>query len=295
MNGPFGIDHPLIASHDIVGLRNRLISLGFTMTPVGRHPWGTNTSLAMFPGCLIEIMGICDEALLDQHPAGAFRFGRHIQRHLAMREGVALTALHSHDARADARAARRAGLNLAGYLEFGRDVTLPDGRAGRTRTSLALLPNAAFPRLSFFLCQQHRPDLIYVPDWQDHANTAQGIAGVTIRAEEADQRAIRRQLGALYGVPRDVPGGFCLETANGTITGLTGAAIGTLYGPLPPDLVAQSDPGIVAMDIRVGCLDRAQAWCRKSGLDWRAGEHSVTLSNAAATANMFLRFVKSPA
>ena len=48
MSASFGIDHPLIATRDVAGLRNRLISLGFTMTPIGRHPWGTSTSLAMF-------------------------------------------------------------------------------------------------------------------------------------------------------------------------------------------------------------------------------------------------------
>jgi Glyoxalase-like domain len=295
MNASFGIDHPLIATHDIAALRNRLISLGFTMTPVGQHPWGTTTSLAMFQGCLIEIMGIYDDKLLDHNPAGDFRFGRHIHRHLQAREGVALTALHSSDAQADAATAMRAGLSVAGHLEFGRDVTLPDGRSGRTKTSLVLLPNATFPRLSFFLCQQHRPDLIYVPAWLDHPNSAQGIAGVTIRAEAADQPALRTMLSALYGAPSDVPGGFCVPTANGTITVLTGARIAAIFGPLPPDLAAQTDPGIVAMDIRVNRLDRAQAWCKTSGLDWRADADAVTLTNAAATGNMFLRFLKPPA
>jgi Glyoxalase-like domain len=295
MNASFGIDHPLIATHDIVGLRNRLISLGFTMTPVGQHPWGTNTSLAMFQGCLIEIMGIYDDNLLDKNPAGDFHFGRHIHRYLQAREGVALTALHSTDAHADAATAMRAGLSLAGHLEFGRDVTLPDGRAGRTKTSLALLPNATFPRLSLFLCQQHRPDLIYVPEWLDHPNTAKGIGGVTIRAEEADQPAIRTLLSALYGPPRDLPGGFCAPTANGTVTVLTGAGTAAIFGPLPPDLSARTDPGIVAMDIRVGDIDKAVAWIRQSGLNWRADAQGATPTDAAQFGNMFLRFVRPPA
>ncbi len=58
MNAPFGIDHPLFAAHDIEGFRQRLIALGFNMTAIGKHPWGTSTSLAMFNGCLLEIMGI---------------------------------------------------------------------------------------------------------------------------------------------------------------------------------------------------------------------------------------------
>jgi hypothetical protein len=67
MNGAFGIDHPLLATHDIAALRDRLIAMGFTMTAIGKHPWGTSTSLAMFEGCLLEIlagmsMRICSSA-----------------------------------------------------------------------------------------------------------------------------------------------------------------------------------------------------------------------------------------
>ena len=163
MNASFGIDHPLLATNDIAGLRNRLSALGFNMTSIGKHPWGTSTSLAMFDGCLLEIMGIADNTLLDEKPAGEFRFGRHVYEHLQIREGVALSALHSTDSLADAQHAQNAGFVVAGHLEFGRDVELPDGTSDRTKTTLALLPDASFPRLSFFLCQQHRPDLIYVP------------------------------------------------------------------------------------------------------------------------------------
>ena len=51
MNASFGVDHPLVATHDIDQLRDLLIALGFNMTAIGKHPWGTSTSLAMFDGC----------------------------------------------------------------------------------------------------------------------------------------------------------------------------------------------------------------------------------------------------
>ncbi len=110
MTAAFGIDHPLLATRDIAALRARLIALGFTMTAIGKHPWGTSTSLAMFQGCLLEIMGLYDESLIDTLPAGDFRFGRHIASHLAQREGIALTALHSTNWQADATRACAAGL-----------------------------------------------------------------------------------------------------------------------------------------------------------------------------------------
>ncbi len=86
MTASFGIDHPLIAVHDIEKLRERLIAMGFNMTAIGKHPWGTSTSLAMFNGCLMEIMGIYDDTLIDALPAGDFHFGRHVYEHLQQRE-----------------------------------------------------------------------------------------------------------------------------------------------------------------------------------------------------------------
>jgi len=201
MNGAFGLDHPLIAVHDINAMRDRLISIGFNMTPIGKHPWGTSTSLAMFQGCLLEIIGLYDETLIDEVPAGDFHFGRHVWTHLQNREGVALTALHSTDSAADAAVAEKAGFPVSGHLEFGRDVTLPDGSKGRTRTTLALLPDQTFPRLSFFLCQQHRPELIYVPSWLDHPNSVHGYAGASILARDPVMGALTARLSGLYGAP----------------------------------------------------------------------------------------------
>ena len=291
MSASFGIDHPLIATRDVAGLRNRLISLGFTMTPIGRHPWGTSTSLAMFRGCLIEIMGVYDEALLDTHPAGDFRFGRHVHSHLQAREGVALTALHSEDSRADADRAEAAGFTVAGHLEFGRDVTLPDGRQDRTKTTLALMPDTQFPRLSFFLCQQHRPELIYVPRWLEHPNPACGIAGVTIRAEARDRTALRPRLERLYGPVREVQGGFETQTANGVMRVLTGAACEDLLGPLPDAVRADPQPAIIGMDIKVRDMTVLADHVAASGMAARHEGGAVILGDPARTASVTLRFV----
>jgi len=248
MNASFGIDHPLLATNDIEGLRALLIDIGFNMTQIGKHPWGTSTSLAMFDGCLLEIMGIYDESLIDEVPAGEFRFGRHVFEHLVQREGVALTALHSTDSQNDAKTAKAAGLAVAGQLEFGRDVTLPSGLQDRTKTTLALLPDKRWPRLSFFLCQQHRPELIYVPQWLEHPNSVCGIAGVTVAADENLQEPLRRQLTQLYGTAQELSGGFEIRTANGTFQVKTKAVIESEIAPLPDVVLADAEPAIVGMD-----------------------------------------------
>jgi hypothetical protein len=283
----------LIAVHDIDLFRDRLISLGFNMTAIGKHPWGTSTSLAMFEGCLIEIMGIDDESLLDAFPAGDFCFGRHVHDHLQEREGIALTALHSTDCVADAKRAEEAEFTVSGHLEFGRDVKLPDGRADRTRTTLALMPDARWPRLSFFLCQQHRPELIYVPEWLDHPNTVYGICGVTVLAEDEDNDALIGKFVDLYGPAEKLEGGFQISTANGPIRVQSRQTVERDFGMLPDVITASSEPCIIALDLRHKSTNQLRQWVANSGLDYKEAGETLTLTNLADTGNTFLRFYKS--
>ena len=290
MNASFGIDHPLLATHDIDGLRDRLISLGFNMTAIGKHPWGTSTSLAMFDGCLLEIMGIYDETLIDQVPAGEFRFGRHVFEHLQQREGVALSALHSTDSARDAASAKAAGFTVAGHLEFGRDVTLPDGSADRTKTTLALMPDPDFPRLSFFLCQQHRPELIYVPEWLEHPNTVNGINGVTILAKVAQHDTLKAKLTGIYSNALPLNGGFSVQTANGQISVQTLDAIEAEFGKLPSDIAGSETPSIVAMDLGYHDAKIFETWVRKSDLRLKTTASGLYATHSEDTANVILRF-----
>lgn len=289
MTASFGIDHPLIAVHDIDKLRQTLISLGFNMTAVGMHPWGTSTSLAMFDGCLLEIMSIYDTSLLDEVPAGDFYFGRHVHSFLQEREGIALTALHSTDSVTDAALAQAQGFKVSGHLQFGRDVVLPGGQQARTKTTLALLPDATFPRLSLFLCQQHRPELIYVPEWLEHPNTVCGISGVSILAKQGDLVALERKLTALYGDALPVDGGFTVTTANGVITVCTRVAIEADFGLLP-NAVEDSQPSIVAMELTYTDQQSYEACLKQSGCDFLEEQGIYTLLYPGNTGNTFLRF-----
>lgn len=292
MNASFGIDHPLIAVNNIELLRERLISLGFNMTTVGKHPWGTSTSLAMFEGCLIEIIGIYDDSLLDEIPAGDFRFGRHVHAHLQEREGIALTALHSTDSVADAERAEEAGFNVSGHLEFGRDVSLPDGQTGRTKTTLALMPDARWPRLSLFLCQQHRPELIYVHEWLDHPNSVCGICGITVLADDDDHDALKGKVEGLYGPTEMIDGGFKVGTANGLIRVQSKQAVGNDFGTLPSAISVNNNPCIIAMDLRYRNANQLRRWIDNSNLDHRKAGDTFTLTNSVDTGNTFFRFCK---
>lgn len=290
VNASFGIDHPLLATHDIDVLREHLISMGFNMTAVGEHPWGTSTSLAMFDGCLLEIMGVYDDALIDEVPAGDFKFGRHVYEHLLEREGVALTALHSTDSTLDAQVAETAGFKVAGHLEFGRDVTLPNGETDCTKTTLALLPDSQFPRLSFFLCQQHRPELIYVPQWLQHKNSVNGICSVNVVARPEHWDALKQRLSGLYGDHETIEGGFEYQSANGVIRIMSEAAIQSTIGPLSKSVLKEPTPCVVGMDFTVQNLEALRRCLVNAKLRFHDKDNSIVLDSPSLTANTWFRF-----
>lgn len=293
MANVLGIDHPLVAVRDIDAMRARYEALGFRMTPVGRHPWGTCTSLAIFHDCLVELMGIYDETLIDEKALEGFSFGRTVRDDLRAREGVSLCALHSDDADKDAATLAARGFACQGTIGFGRDVVLPDGRPDRTATTLKILACDDLPRLSNFACQQHRRDLVEVPAWMDHPNGCTGYAGVAILAERNDWHRVRARLAGLYGEPAlfETADGFGAHTDNGDFAVLDRAAATERYGQIPPEIAGDLRPCYLAIEISAPDLDRVRAFleheaCRDEG-------ERIVLTDAARFGNVFLAFVSA--
>src|SRR5271166_5971183 len=171
-NGPLGLEHPLVASRDLDALAARYRALGFAPTRKGYHPWGTGTQLVLFPDNFIELMGVENRALIDTASPDGFRFGRFIADFLERREGIAMIALHSDDAKADLAAVSARGVSNRGLVDFRRDVVLPDGAKDQAVVTLAMLIDPRETQLSHFICQQHRPEFVWVPDWMQHPNGA---------------------------------------------------------------------------------------------------------------------------
>lgn len=289
-----GIDHPLVLVRDIAAASARYEALGFRMTPVGKHPWGTFTAAAVFPNCLLELMGVYDEGLIDGHPAGDFRFGRFIRDHLMEREGVSLLALNSMDAEADVADVASRGVPCQGTIEFGRDVVLPDGRPDRTATTLKILRAPGLPRLSNFACQQHRRDLIEPAKWLDHPNGAVGLARITILAEAADHGRVSDRLVGLYG--RDAlfrtPEGFGARTGGGDFVVLDRAGATALYGPIPEAIAADPEPCYLGIHVAVRDVDAVRPFLAGAGCPHRMVDGTILVTDAPTYGNVFLGFVR---
>lgn len=278
-----GIDHPLILLRDIEAGRGFYQRLGFTMTPVGRHPWGTSTSLAVLERSALELMGLYDESLIDALPAGEFRFGRHMRDALAEREGISLVALHSRDAAADRAAMEARGARFQGSIGFRRRVRPPGGEWDEAVVSLEVSVDPELPRIGHFLAQQHRPHLLWVPDWMRHANGATHVAAVTYVA--ADPAPVLARLTRLFGAEAVIeePEGPAVRTGQGLFRvrrSLPG-------GPaLPP-----GEPAGAGIDVAVRGLDAARAVLRQNGIGFTEAAGALAIEDVAACGQVKLRLV----
>ena len=291
-----GIDHPLVVVHDLSAVAEHYAALGFAPRPLGRHPWGTTMRLVQFDGCSIEFMGVEDETLLDQHAIDGFSFGRTIRDQLREREGIALVALNSADAESDAGIVTARGICCQGTIQFGREVRLDDGRTGRTRTTLKIFVDPRLPRLGNFAVQQHRPDLIFRPDWLQHPNGASRIHQVTIMAERPHWSAVRQRLGGLYGDDAlfGRAEGFGAQTGNGCFVVLDQAAVERTYAPLPPALAAEHRPCCIAIHLSVPDTRPVVSYLTSAGVGFTTEGSQLRLRDAGPFGNVFLAFDASP-
>jgi hypothetical protein len=257
-NGPLGLEHPLVVSDDLDALAERYRAMGFAPTRKGYHPWGTGTQLVLFPDNFIELMGIDDRRLIDTPSETGFRFGRFIADQLDRREGIAMIALRSDDAAGDVAAVTARGLAPDGLVNFRRAVALPDGAKDEAVVSLAMLIDWQQPQLSHFICQQHRPEFVWVPEWMQHPNGAQAITQVVYAA--AEPHAHRQRFAGIWGKDalHDLSNGFRVATAGGELLVLDRPTAEARFAPVQMPYGWRDAPCAVAIAVRVADLNRVQ-------------------------------------
>ncbi len=284
-----GIDHPLILVRDIEATRRFYTALGFTVTPVGKHPWGTSTSLAVLERSALELMGVYDESLIDAMDAGGFRFGRHMRDALAVREGLSLVALHSQDVIADGTAFAGRGIPSQGPIEFRRKVKPPGRDWDEAVVSLWMLVDPALPRVSHFLAQQHKPELLWVPEWMRHANGARRVGAVTYLAD--DPAPLLNRLGRMFGEPVANVAGEEFTIGQGVFRVTRPDQWSAAYPGVALPVITPGEPGGVAVDVAVADLAQARALLHAAAIASIETPAGPAISDTAAAGNIVLRFI----
>jgi len=185
---PRDIDHLVLAVRDINAARATYDRLGFTLTPVARHPFGTENSLVQMQGSYLELLAVADPAAIVEATETRFSFGAFNRDYLKSREGLSMLVLRSADATADRAAFDRDGLPVYEPFHFERVAKGPDGTERKVAFSLTFTSDArVHGAAGFFTCQHHYPENLWRAEYQTHRNGALHVASaVMVTRDPAD-------------------------------------------------------------------------------------------------------------
>ena len=185
---PRDIDHLVLAVRDLDAARATYERLGFTLTPVARHPWGTENALAQLQGSFLELLALADPAAVPEPTATAFSFGAFNRDYLEAREGLSMLALKSADAAADRADFAAHELPVFDPFGFERVAKAPDGSERKVAFSLAFTSDArTHGAAGFFTCQHLHPENFWRTEYQRHPNGALHVASaVFVTRDPAD-------------------------------------------------------------------------------------------------------------
>lgn len=182
MRNVTGVDHIVILVRDLDASRDAIVRLGFTVSPRGLHSehMGTANYTIMLQEDYFELLGILQPTEANTQ----------WQKALEEREGPSAIALQTPDARALMEELEAAGIGAPPVLDFARPVDLPDGATGEAAFSIARLAAEATPGIATFACQQRTRDTVWIPELMRHANTATGLASLTMAVDDPSAAAM---------------------------------------------------------------------------------------------------------
>jgi len=238
-----GIDHVVIAVHDLNRAQAAYARLGFTLTPRGFHTLGSQNHCIMFEHDYLELL-----ALPKAHPATQY-----YADFLVKGDGLAAIALATEDAAGAYAALRRNGIEADAPLDFARPVELPAG----TRDAafrIVQLPVEQTPGCRAFLCQHFTRDVVWRPEYQRHALGATGLAGVALVVEDPARTA--PQYAKIFDRrAQTIDEGLRIDTGSAPIALTVRGKLGRRLAGT--ELPARARPFVAALFIRV--IDRLAA------------------------------------
>jgi hypothetical protein len=269
-----GLDHIVHAVRDLDAAAALYERLGFVVGTRNRHDWGTHNRIVQFDGFFIELLTLGDPERLGSDGLSTL-FGRFHQTFLERGEGLSMLLLAGTDAAADARAFSEAKIAASGPLRFERQGRRPDGTPVKLAFSLAFARDPAAPAAGFAVCQHHFPENFWNPDFQVHPNTACGVAGAVLVADNPADHHIFLSAFAGERELQSTSSGVAVKTVRGDIRIMDAAAFHSHFGAPPPDPAGGMT--LAALRLFVRDMDAADAVLQRAGvaLRRRAGRRVV--------------------
>ncbi|MHC1549013.1 VOC family protein [Phyllobacterium sp. K27] len=230
---PHPVDHLVLPTADLEIARMRLEQLGFTVAPVGVHPFGTeNICVFLGDNSFLEFLAIGQREICE---AEARKGNVFVARDQAYRfrngqEGFSALVMGSEDAKADHQSFAEAGISAGNILDFSRPFILPDGKEDRAGFRLAFAADLRAPDVFFFTCERVNTPKVDRSALQHHANGAAVLREVVL--SEINPTDFQYPLQDVIN-QRDVNAhsfGMDIAAANANVTVLTPSGLQAFMG-----------------------------------------------------------------
>lgn len=261
-----GINHLVLAGHDLEAMRRSYAALGFTLAPSGQHPFGTGNTVIQLHGSYLELLTVTRPQDVVEPRGNAFSFSAFNRDYLARHEGFSMLVLDSKDAPADRERWASAGMKVFDPFTFERAAVLPSGEEIVIGFALAQTAIAEAPWLGVFACQHFRPDYYAQPRFLHHANGARRLADVWVTGEGSSELVPFFESFAGAKASRAEGGRTTIPTDAGTIVIAEPAVFEAIFGEPPPHpedgphlgafTVACAPEGLAALQGRKSVGDR---------------------------------------
>jgi len=271
-----GIDHVVIAVHDLDHAQSVYARLGFTLTPRGVHSLGSQNHCVMFGRDYFELL-----APPRAHPAMQY-----YNDFLARGDGLAAIALATEDANAAQAALCANHIGADAPLDFARPVALPEG----TRDAafrIVQLPVEQTPGCRMFLCQHFTRDVVWRPEYQRHALGATALAGVAVIVEDP-ARAAPHYAKLFDARPQPITEGLRIDTGSAPIALTARGKLGRRLAGV--ELPVRPRPFVAALFIRVADRLVAAETLRRGGFEpvaLKDGSYAVHAHEACGVTLVF--------
>lgn len=268
-----GLDHAVILVRDLDAAQRAYARMGFTLTPRGTHTLGSQNHCIMFERDYLELM-----AVPRPHPALQY-FSDFLQRG----EGLGALVLATDDAGALYAELAADGIAADAPLDFSRPVA----ELGAARFRLVQLPVDAVPGCRVLACQHFTRDLVWRPEYREHAVGATEVAAIAVVVEDTETAAAS-YARLLDGRVQRIDEGLLVQTGSAPVALASRWKLGhRLQGvglPLRPR------PLVAALFVRVADRGHAAAVLRGNGLKPVAlpdGSFAVSADQAHGVAVIF--------
>ncbi|ARP98508.1 VOC family protein [Pseudorhodoplanes sinuspersici] len=250
------VDHVVVNTlRDMERAAAIFTTLGFTLTPLGRHSLGSINHLMMTPGAYLELVGVPTEGL---------------QRQDVLNSPFGLNGLvfRSEDADKTYALLTKAGVTPSTPTAFSRPVNLGT-QVADARFRTVRLPDDLFPAGRVYFCEHLTPQLVWRDEWMTHPNGFRQIEIIRVESPSPERDAARYAVVAGQ-TPQQTSAGWQVTTIDKIriefVAGKTSrfSALGLVFGAL--DIISAAASATPEVNWRLTEENRAVLTIQSLGL-----------------------------